>query len=76
MHFINTYLIEPNILGRRVGLHPLILFGSLFIFGAVFGFMGLLIAVPCTATMMLFYNDWRNKLKMEFTINEETLANE
>ena len=76
MHFINTYLIEPNILGRRVGLHPLILFGSLFIFGAVFGFMGLLIAVPCTATMMLFYNDWRNKIKMEFTIKEEILANE
>jgi len=76
MHFINTYLIEPNILGRRVGLHPLILFGSLFIFGAVFGFMGLLIAVPCTATMMLFYNDWRNKLKKEFTIIEETLEGE
>lgn len=66
LHFVNAYFVEPNILGHRIGLHPLILIASLFIFGALFGFIGLLIAVPCTATLMLFYNDWKNKL-----INEE-----
>lgn len=58
MHFINTYLLEPNIAGKRVGLHPVILIASLFVFGGLFGFLGLLIAVPLTATLMMFYRDW------------------
>ncbi len=59
MHFINAYFLEPNIAGRQVGLHPLLLIASLFVFGGIFGFIGLLIAVPCTATLMMFFNDWR-----------------
>lgn len=59
MHFINAYFLEPNIAGKQVGLHPLLLIASLFVFGGIFGFIGLLVAVPCTATMMMFFNDWR-----------------
>lgn len=61
MHFINAYFLEPNIAGKQVGLHPLLLIASLFVFGDIFGFVGLLIAVPCTATMMMFFNDWREQ---------------
>ena len=59
MHFINAYFLEPNIAGKQVGLHPLLLIASLFVFGGMFGFLGMLIAVPCTATLMMFFNDWR-----------------
>jgi predicted PurR-regulated permease PerM len=59
LHFVNTYFLEPNIAGKRVGLHPVLLIASLFVFGALFGFVGLLVAVPTTATLMLFFNDWR-----------------
>ena len=65
IHFVNAYFVEPNILGTRIGLHPLVLIASLFIFGALFGFLGLLIAVPSTATLMLFYEDWKLKLQEE-----------
>ncbi|OGU38557.1 MAG: hypothetical protein A2X61_08190 [Ignavibacteria bacterium GWB2_35_12] len=58
MHFINAYLLEPNIAGKQVGLHPVILIASLFVFGGLFGFFGLIIAVPLTATLMMFYRDW------------------
>lgn len=63
LHFINTYFLEPNIIGRQVGLHPVVLIGSLFIFGGLFGIVGLLIAVPTTAILVMFFNDWRNKLE-------------
>jgi predicted PurR-regulated permease PerM len=63
VHFINAYFIEPNVLGKRVGLHPLILFLSLYIFGGLFGLVGLLFAVPTTAALMLFLNDWVEKLE-------------
>ncbi len=62
VHFINAYFIEPNVLGKRVGLHPLLLFLSLYIFGGLFGLIGLLFAVPTTAALMLFLNDWTEKL--------------
>jgi len=65
IHFLNAYFIEPNVLGSRIGVHPLLLIASLFVFGALFGFLGLLIAVPCTATLMLFYEDWKRKLEEE-----------
>jgi predicted PurR-regulated permease PerM len=65
MHFINTYLLEPNIAGRMIGLHPVLLIASLFVFGGMFGFLGLLIAVPLTATLMMFFNDWAQKIKVQ-----------
>lgn len=68
IHILNAYLIEPNVLGKRVGLHPLILFLSLFIFGGLFGFLGLLFAVPSTAALMLFLKDWteKNEISVDF----------
>jgi predicted PurR-regulated permease PerM len=61
LHFFNAYVVEPRILGKRVGLHPIMLLASLFIFGHFFGFLGLLIAVPTTAILMMFLRDWEVK---------------
>ncbi|MFW5701837.1 MAG: AI-2E family transporter, partial [Bacteroidota bacterium] len=61
LHFINAYFLEPNIAGRQVGLHPVLLIASLFVFGGLFGILGLIITVPTTATLVMFFNDWRNK---------------
>lgn len=58
LHVIDTYLLQPRIVGRRIGLHPLMLIASLFIFGYFFGLIGLLFAVPTTAVLMMFFNDW------------------
>lgn len=66
IHFLNAYIIEPNVLGKRIGLHPLILFLSLFIFGGLFGLLGLLFAVPTTAALMLFLKDWAEKNNISF----------
>jgi len=61
LHFFNAYVIEPRILGNRVGLHPIMLLASLFVFSHFFGFLGLLIAVPTTAILMMFLRDWEKK---------------
>lgn len=58
IHFINAYLLEPNIAGKMIGLHPALLIASLFVFSGLFGFLGLIIAVPLTATLVMFFNDW------------------
>ncbi len=46
---IDNYVISPNILKYQVGLHPAIIIISLLAGGAVFGWIGLLLAVPIVA---------------------------
>jgi len=58
LHFITTYFIDPRVTGSRVGLHPVVLIASLFLFGHFFGFIGLIIAVPATAVLMMYFQDW------------------
>jgi predicted PurR-regulated permease PerM len=59
LHFLNAYLIEPRVLGKRIGVHPVVLIFSLILFGTLFGFLGLLVAVPTTAVGALLFNQWR-----------------
>jgi predicted PurR-regulated permease PerM len=58
LHAFNSYFVEPRFLGHRVGLHPVVLIASLFIFGHFLGFIGLLIAVPATAVILMFIREW------------------
>jgi predicted PurR-regulated permease PerM len=57
VHFLNAYLLEPAIAGNRVGLHPIIMILSVFIFFSLFGIIGMLIAVPITAIIALVIQD-------------------
>jgi predicted PurR-regulated permease PerM len=58
LHAFNSYFVEPRFLGHRVGLHPVVLIASLFIFSHFLGFIGLLIAVPSTAVILMFIREW------------------
>lgn len=42
-------VLQPKIVGGSVGLHPVWLLLALSVFGAVFGFVGLIVAVPLAA---------------------------
>ncbi|NBN62266.1 AI-2E family transporter [Microvirga tunisiensis] len=47
--FIEGNILQPKLVGASVGLHPVWLMFSLFAFGYLFGFVGLLVAVPAAA---------------------------
>jgi predicted PurR-regulated permease PerM len=47
--FLEGYVLAPKLVGESVGLHPVWLMFALFAFGYLFGFVGLLIAVPLAA---------------------------
>ncbi|MCE8553835.1 AI-2E family transporter [Ruegeria sp. 1NDH52C] len=44
-------LLTPKLVGSSVGLHPVWLLLALSVFGALFGFVGMLIAVPVAAAL-------------------------
>jgi predicted PurR-regulated permease PerM len=48
------YVLSPYLVGRRVNLNPVWLLFALFAFGYLFGFVGLLIAVPLAAAIGVF----------------------
>ncbi|RCL03422.1 MAG: member of the PurR regulon [Candidatus Tokpelaia sp. JSC161] len=49
--FLEGYVLQPKLVGSSVGLHPVWLMFSLFAFGYLFGFTGMLIAVPSAAAI-------------------------
>ncbi|MCF6320856.1 MAG: AI-2E family transporter [Rhizobiaceae bacterium] len=49
--FVEGNILQPKLVGESVGLHPVWLMFSLFAFGSLFGFTGLLIAVPAAAAV-------------------------
>lgn len=49
--FLEGNVLTPRMVGRSVGLHPVWLLFALASFGAVFGFVGLLVAVPAAAVI-------------------------
>ena len=49
--FIEGNILQPKLVGESVGLHPVWLMFALFAFGALFGFVGLLVAVPAAAAV-------------------------
>jgi predicted PurR-regulated permease PerM len=59
LHFLEVYIIGPRIIGPRVGLPPILMILALLIFGYFLGFVGLLIAVPSTAVILLFIEEYR-----------------
>ena len=44
-------IITPRFVGKRVGLHPVWMIFAMFAFGYLFGFVGLLLAVPLAAAI-------------------------
>lgn len=49
--FLEGNIITPKLVGESVGLHPVWLLFALSAFGAMFGFLGLLVAVPVAAAI-------------------------
>jgi predicted PurR-regulated permease PerM len=49
--FVEGYVLQPKLVGESVGLHPVWLMFALFAFGYLFGFVGMLLAVPLAAAV-------------------------
>ena len=46
-------MVTPLIIGQRIGLHPVVVIFALLAFGQVFGFFGVLLALPASAALLV-----------------------
>ena len=45
--------VTPLLVGKRIGLHPVAVIFALLAFGQVFGFFGVLLALPASAVLLV-----------------------
>jgi predicted PurR-regulated permease PerM len=46
---VEGFFLTPRLVGERIGLHPLVVIFALLAFGKLFGFVGVLVALPVSA---------------------------
>lgn len=70
-------LVTPNIMSNRLNIHPLTIILLLMIAGALYGFIGILIAIPAYAVLKTLVHNFRlfNRLrkKREVATNKEVI---
>jgi predicted PurR-regulated permease PerM len=50
---MESLVLTPRLVGERIGLHPLAVIFALLAFGQLFGFVGVLIALPASAVLLV-----------------------
>jgi predicted PurR-regulated permease PerM len=50
---IESFYLTPRLVGERIGLHPLAVIFALLSFGHLLGFVGVLIALPLSAVLLV-----------------------
>lgn len=48
---LESFILTPKLVGERIGLHPLTVIFALMAFGQLFGFIGILVALPASAVI-------------------------
>ena len=52
--FIEGSVLTPKLVGDRIGLHPVLVIFAVMAFGQLFGFFGVLLALPAAAVIAVF----------------------
>ena len=57
---LESFVLTPYLVGERIGLHPLAVIFSLMAFGHLFGFVGMLVALPVSAALLVGLRQMRS----------------
>ena len=62
IQFLEDLLVSPQIIGKKMELHPIIVFMGMLLFSAFFGFWGMILAVPIMASLKEMKNYTAEKI--------------
>jgi predicted PurR-regulated permease PerM len=60
---IENQFLVPKIMSRALGLSPVVIIFALLIGGKLFGFLGLILAVPVAAVLSVIIQEWSTEVK-------------
>ena len=59
--FLESFVLTTKLVGDRIGLHPLGVILALVIFGSLFGFLGVLLALPLAAVLLAVFKQFKGR---------------
>lgn len=69
-HLLESLIITPKLVGNKIGISPVLVIFSLFAFGKLLGFTGLLLSLPLSAICsVLFREGLKHYLSSDFYLN-------
>lgn len=71
VQIITDTVLTPKIMGKAMGLNPAVLLLSLSVWGALLGFIGLIIALPLTTLLIAYYQRYITKEPQNIPTEEE-----
>ena len=71
---ITDMVLTPKIMGKAMGLNPAILLLSLSVWGALLGFIGLIVALPLTTLLIAYYKRYVVKEEEEKDLESENMT--
>ena len=60
---VESFFLTPRFVGERIGLHPVAAVFALIAFGSLFGFFGVLLALPAAAISLVAYRFLKARYK-------------
>src|SRR5450830_162781 len=69
---LESFILTPQLVGERIGLHPLVVIFALLAFGQLFGFVGVLLALPTSAIISVMVRHLRQHYLSSSFYNSET----
>lgn len=69
---LESFFLTPQLVGERIGLHPLMVIFALLAFGQLFGFVGVLLALPASAIISVVVRHLRRHYLSSSFYNSET----
>jgi len=62
---LEGFVVTPWLVGDRIGLHPLAVIFALLAFGQIFGFFGILLALPASAALLV----WLRHVRQDYLVS-------
>lgn len=58
---LENYILVPKIMQKTVGLSPVVIILAILIGGQLFGLLGVLLAIPIAAGLMVIFTEWKEE---------------
>lgn len=65
IHMLDAYILAPWLFGKTLNLHPLGIIFALVVFGSIFGFWGLVFAIPLAKFISIVFNTYNDYGKVK-----------
>jgi len=69
---IDNVIVIPAVIANAVNLHPLVVIIGIIVFGNLFGFIGMVVAIPVISTMNIIYCGLYQGIKTRYNLKQKT----